>query len=194
MGTSVRHIVALCVALAALALPAVAQADPDAVVRDCAADGSVDGNHSDADKKAALKRIPADLDEYSDCRSVIAASIKGPKAGASSRGGGGDDAAGAGGGTAAERAARAKKRKARAKRLAAKRRRTEAALGGPNADPKDPAVFEASNTSNGLPTPVLLALIALGLLGAAGGVMALGRHNQRFAATLRRVSLPFVRR
>jgi hypothetical protein len=153
----------------------------------------VDENHSDADKKAALDRIPADLDEYSDCRSVIGASIDGPKAGASGRGGGGDDAA-AGGGTAAERAARAKKRRARAKLLKAKRERTEAALGGPNADPKDPAVFEASNTSNGLPTPVLLALIALGLLGAAGGVMALGRHNQRFAATLRRVSLPFLRR
>ena len=195
MSTSARHIVALFVAIAALTLPAVAQADPDAVVRDCAADGSVDDNHSDADKKAALDRIPADLDEYSDCRSVIAASIKGPKAGASSRGGGGgDDSAAAGGGTAAERAARAKKRRARAKRLAAKRKRTELALGGPNADPKDPAVFEASNTSNGLPTPVLLALIALGLLGAAGAVMALGRHNRRFAATLRRVSLPFLRR
>ena len=194
MTKSTRHIVALCVAFAALVLPAAAQADPDAVVRDCAADGTVDGNHSDADKKAALDRIPADVDEYSDCRSEIAASIKGPKAGASGKGGGGGDAAGAGAaGAAAHKAARARKRKAREKRLK-ERERTEVALGDRNVDPKDPAVFEASNTSNGLPTPVLLALIALGLLGAAGGVMALGRHNRRFAATLRRVSLPFLRR
>lgn len=191
MTKSVRHIVALCVAFAALALPAVVQADPDAVVRDCAADGSVDGNHSDADKKAALDRIPADLDEYSDCRSAIAASIKGPKAGASSRRRG--DEGGAGAATPEAQAARAKKRKARARRLK-EREQTEVALGNRRADPKDPAVFEASNTSNGLPTPVLLALIALGLLGAAGGVIALGRHNGRFAATLRRVSLPFLRR
>ncbi len=192
MTKSVRHIVALCVAFAALALPAMAQADPDAVVRDCAADGSVDGKHSDGDKKAALDRIPADLDEYSDCRSVIAASIKGPKAGASSRGGGDGDASGGVAGKA-DKVAAAKKRRARAKRLK-ERKQTELALGGRKADPKDPAVFEASNTSNGLPTPVLLALIALGLMGAAGGVMALGRHNRRFAATLRRVSLPFLRR
>ena len=193
MTKSVRHIVAPCVALAALVLPAAAQADPDAVVRDCAADGSVDGNHSNADKKAALDRIPADLDEYSDCRAVIGASIDGPRAGASGRGAPGGDEAAAGGGTAAQRAARAKRR-ARAKRAKEKRERTVALLGDRKTDPKDPAVFEASNTANGLPTPVLLALIALGLLAAAGGVLVLGRHNRRFAATLRRVSLPFLRR
>ena len=195
MSSSARHLVALCVAFAALALPAVAQADPDAVVGDCAADGTVDGNHSDADKKAALDRIPADLDEYSDCRSVIAASIKGPEGGRVEqrrrrrrRGSRRRE-------PRPQKAAQAKKRRARAKRLKAKRERTEArARRLASADPKDPAVFEASNTSNGLPTPVLLALIALGLLAAAAGAMALGRHNQRFAATLRRVSLPFLRR
>ena len=109
MTIRVRHLVALCVAFAALALPAAAQADPDSVVRDCAADGSVDDKHSNSDKRKALDRIPADLDEYSDCRSAIGASIGGsPKAGASSNG---RDGAG-GGGSAATKAERARKRRA----------------------------------------------------------------------------------
>ena len=191
MTIRVRHLVALCVAFAALALPAAAQADPDAVVRDCAEDGTVDGKHSDADKRAALDRIPADLDEYSDCRSEIAASIGGsPKAGAS-----GNDRDGAGaGGSAAAKAERAKKRKVRAERRKKERETTELALGDRKPDPRNPDVFNASDTSNGLSTAVLLALIALGLLGAAALAMALGRRNGGLAAMLRRVSLPFLRR
>lgn len=193
MTIRARHLVALCAAFAALALPAVAQADPDAVVRDCAADGTVDGEHSDADKRAALNRIPTELDVYSDCRSAIRASIGGsPKAGASSNGGGGG--AGAAAGTAAAKAKQARKRKARAERREKKREATEAALGDRNIDPRNPDVLQASETSNGLPTPILLALIALGLLGAAAAVIALGRRNLGPAAMLRRVSVPFLRR
>jgi len=192
MTISVRHLVALGVAIAALALPAAALADPDAVVRDCAEDGTVDGKHSDSDKRAALDRIPADLDEYSDCRAVIGASVGGsPKAGASAKG---DDEASAAAGTAGVKVNRAKKKRAAVERRRKKRASTELALGSRKVDPRNEDVFRASDTSNGLPTPVLLALIALALLGVAGGVMALGRRNQGLAATLRRVSLPFLRR
>lgn len=194
MTIRVRHLVALCAALAALALPAAAQADPDAVIRDCAADGTVDGNYSDADRREALKRIPSDLDAYSDCRAQIGGGLGGPKAGASGKDGGNGSAA-AGGATATAAAQRAKRRRAKA---AAKRRKarkaTEAALGSRNADPRNPDVFEASDTSNGLPTPILLALIALGLLGAAGAVVALSKRNEGLAAMLRRVPVPFTRR
>lgn len=191
MTIRVRHLVALCVAFAAMALPAVAQADPDDVVRDCAADGTVDGEHSDADKRAALNRIPTELDVYSDCRSAIRASIGGsPKAGGSSGGGGGAGTTAA----AAAKAERAKRRKARAERREKKREATEAALGDRKIDPRNPDVLQASNTSNGLPTPILLALIALGLLGAAAAVIALNRRNVGPAAMLRRVSVPFLRR
>ena len=55
-------------------------------------------------------------------------------------------------------------------------------------------MLQAADTSNGLPTPVLLALIALGLLGAAGAMTALGRRNRGVADMLRRVSVPFLRR
>jgi hypothetical protein len=181
--------------LAALALPAAAQADPDAVVRDCAADGTVDGNYSDADRREALKRIPSDLDAYSDCRAQIGGGLGGPKAGASGNGGGGAGA-GAAGATATATARAAKRRKAAraAARRKKARRATEAALGDRKADPRNNDVFEASDTSNGLPTPVLLALIALGLFGAAAGVMALSKRNEGLAAMLRRVPVPFSRR
>ena len=194
MTSRLRHLMVLVVAFAALALPALAVADPNAVVRDCAADGSVDGDYSDSDKRAALDRIPADLDEYSDCRSVIGASIGGgPKAGAS-KNDRDDGAAAAASGSAAEKAESAKKRKARAQKRKKERASTELALGDRNIDPRNSGVFQAADTSNGLPTPVLLALIALGLLAMAGGVMALGKRNPRLATTLRRVPLPFLRR
>lgn len=192
MTCRVRHPIALVVAFAALALPAAAGADPNAVVRDCAADGTVDGNYSDSEKRAALKQIPADLDEYSDCRSVIGASLGGgPKAGASKNG---RDGGAAAGGSAGAKADAARKRKARAEKRKKQRAGTELALGDRNVDPRNGDVFQAADTSNGLPMPVLLALIALGLLAAAGGVMALGKRNPSLAATLRRVPLPFVRR
>lgn len=188
MTASKRHLLVLCVAFAALALPAAAQADPDAVVRDCAADGSVDGDYSDADKRAALERIPADLDEYSDCRSLIGASIgggsKGKKAGAIRDGGGGSVGA-------ADR-----KRRKRGGSAATKGRRasTEAALGDRIVDSKSAGSLEASDTDSGISLPVLLALIALGLLLAAGSVMALARRNGGLPGPFRRVGFARLRR
>ncbi len=177
----------LCVAFAALALPVAAQADPDAVVRDCAADGSVDGDYSDADKRAALKRIPADLDEYSDCRSLIAASIgggsKGKKAGAIRDGGDGSATA------------TRKRRKGNGSVAATGRRAaTEAALGDRIVDPKSADALKTSDTDNGISLPVLLALIALGLAAAAAAVLALARRNGGLPAPFRRVTLARLRR
>ena len=195
MTIRVRHLIVLCVAFAALALPAAAQADPDAVVRDCAADGSVDGNYSDSDKRAALKRIPADLDEYSDCRArdrrVDRRRLQGgarrrrrrrrrrrqgpardPAAAAHGR-----QAQGAGGEAQARSAAR-----------------TEAVLGDRRSTRATRASSRQRTPRTACPLPVLLALIALGLLAAAGAVIALGRRNPGLGATLRRVPLPFTRR
>ena len=69
--------IALVAAAAALAIPAAAWASPDAVVRDCASDGSLDGSYSDADKRGAIGQLGAELQEYSDCKSVIGASTGG---------------------------------------------------------------------------------------------------------------------
>ncbi|MGI9081660.1 MAG: hypothetical protein ACR2FZ_05180, partial [Thermoleophilaceae bacterium] len=71
MNNRVRHPLLLIAALAVLSLAPTALASPADVVRDCAEDGSLDGSYSEAEKRAALGEIPADLDEYSDCRAII---------------------------------------------------------------------------------------------------------------------------
>ena len=44
---------------------------PTSVIRDCSEDGVLDGNYSHAELDGALDQLPSDLDEYTDCRSVI---------------------------------------------------------------------------------------------------------------------------
>ena len=64
-------------ALTLLALPANAFASADQVIRDCARDGKLDHNYSNSELRRARNNLPSDLDEYSDCRDVIASAIKG---------------------------------------------------------------------------------------------------------------------
>ena len=47
------------------------------MIRDCALDGRLDQKYSNSELRRAHNNLPADLDEYSDCRDVIAAAIKG---------------------------------------------------------------------------------------------------------------------
>ena len=193
-------LVALALALA-MVVPALAVASPSAVVRDCAKDGSLDGSYSDADKRAALGQIPADLGEYSDCRSIIAGSIGrgGPKAGVAGASGGGRhrraQAAGKGRGDASgDHAARKAPAEHALKRPSRARHATEAALGQRKFDPRNPAVLEASETANGLPLPILLALIALALLCTAGTLVVLGRRKPGLVSGLLRGPLARFRR
>ncbi len=206
MTSRVRHLFAPALILMVLAFPVAAQASPGAVVRDCAKDGSVDGSYSDKDKRAALKKIPADLNEYSDCRAAIKASIGagGPKAGISRKppGSGGGGSAGSGGGPGGGRAdANGDGKVSPAERKAADniqvalkrdkdRKSTENALGDRKTDPAKVGAIDAGNTSNGLPLPVILAIAALALLAAAAATLLLGRRNPRVAQALRRVPLP----
>lgn len=68
-----RHRIAIALALlgALLTLPGAAFASGDAVVKDCANDGKLDKTYSQSDYANALANLPADVDEYSDCRDVI---------------------------------------------------------------------------------------------------------------------------
>jgi hypothetical protein len=60
---------ALLAALAAAAPPAGASATD--VIRDCSEDGVLNGKYSHSEIEKALEQLPSDLDEYTDCRSVI---------------------------------------------------------------------------------------------------------------------------
>jgi len=190
MTRRLEHHLALAALLASLAAPATAAASPSAVVRDCAEDGSVDGNYSNDDKKAALGQIPADLDEYSDCRAVISASIKSkrPSAKATSSDSGDDSAS-----ADAAVPAKAKRRRAAARSVRKRkqaRARTESLVADRSIAPAAAGAFDRTSTENGLSLPVLLALIALTLLLLGGAFFALTRRNPGLLAAVRRVSLP----
>src|SRR5256885_6185368 len=71
-GTAVPALVlGLAVATALVASPGVAQASPQDVLRDCAQDGKLDHHYSISDLKKAEKKLPTDVDEYTNCRDVI---------------------------------------------------------------------------------------------------------------------------
>ena len=69
---------------------------------------------------------------------------------------------------------------------------TERQLGDRAFDPHSGAAIASDDASNGLPLPVLLALIALTLLLATGALMAVHQRSPAFLGALRRV--PFPRR
>ena len=80
--------------LLCLLAPAGAVAAPGNVIRDCTDNGRMDGRHSQSDYSAALKRLPSDVDEYTECRRLIEAAkrrdaTQSPGGGTGSSGGGG---------------------------------------------------------------------------------------------------------
>jgi len=203
MFERVTHLTAPALLLVVLALftAAPAMATPDDVVRDCADNGFIETDrHSRKDLRQGRDRIPADLDAYSDCRAQIDEALNGPRAGASGPGGfpGGDGAGGGGsgggsGGSDAPLTAEEQQREAaaaeRERQLA--RADTESLLGDRNVDPGTAGAFEQADTANGIPLPLLLAIIALGLGLVAGAVVALRRRDpELFAGTLGRVPFP----
>lgn len=195
---------ALAFLVLSLVLPAVAMAGPRDVLEDCAVDGSLDGDYSRAELREALGQIESDLVSYSNCDEIIGGRLA-PQAGASANGGdgsGADGGAGSGGGanggsgagsdgSAGATAGGDSPEERRRRELA--RAAVEQELGDRAFDPQNGATVNGSDaTSNGLPLPTLLALIALGLLLAAGAALAIGKRNPAFMGALRRV--PFPRR
>jgi hypothetical protein len=191
----VRRVAYILVLLVALAAPAVALASPGAVIRDCADDGDLDHHYANSDLEQAEKNLPSDLDEYSDCRSVIA----GAKTGGSDKGGGRQS--GPSGGSSSGRRAKADSAEAAAKENAA-RAQDNAALdgltgsghkprldvGGKTVEPGANGLFDIASASNGMPLQLLLALIAVGLITAAGVLYVLRRR----VPALARIPLPRI--
>jgi hypothetical protein len=180
----VSRVAYILVLLVALAAPALAQASPDAVIRDCAEDGDLDGNYSNDDLDQAENNLPSDLDEYSDCREVIG----GAKTGGSDKGGGrrANDPTGA---TAATAEKAAKKRDdAELNALTSRGDKPELEVGGKTVEPGSNGLFDLAGSSNGLPTPLLLALIALAILAIFGALYALRRR----VPALARIPLPQI--
>jgi hypothetical protein len=196
LTTRLRHLLICLPALCVLAIPAIAQASPQAVIRDCAQDGDLDHQYSNGDLQNAKKQLPSDLNEYSDCSDVIAGAMGGPPK--QHRGGGG---AGAVAGVSAHRTAHrqrahaARTRHERTPRHVSRRgEKPRVSVGGRTVEPGSGGTFHVSGAANGVPLPLLLALIAVGLLMAGGGLYALRRRIPALSSIPRpRLSLPRVR-
>jgi hypothetical protein len=192
--------------LGALALPALAHADPQ---RDCAGDGDLDKNYTNSQLRKALDDLDTGLDEYSNCREVIKAAIasgsdKRSNGGGGGSGGGGRGSSGGGGGggevTPDEQQARANDN-AELEALTgdSKAKEPEVIVGGEQVKPGSNGLFDLASASNDVPMPLLLTLIVIGLLAIAGGLVALrGRvpalGRLPLVSKIPRVSLPRFRR
>jgi hypothetical protein len=162
-------------ALALLALPANAMASADQVIRDCARDGKLDRNYSNSELRRARNNLPSDLDEYSDCRDVIASAIKGGSnrgLGAGSPGVGATDPAG-------EAAAQAQDQNDLASIATGKGEKPSVNVGGTKLQPDSSGFFNVGGAANEVPLPLLLALILLSLFALAS---ALGAVRDRVPA------------
>jgi hypothetical protein len=156
-------------ALFVLALPTPAFASADQVIRDCAEDGKLDRNYSNAELRRARNNLPSDLDEYSDCRDVIASAIKGGSdlgGNSGSPGVGGTDPAG-------EAAARASDAAELGALAQGGGESPKLDVGGANIEPDDSGFFNLNGAANEVPLPLLLALLLLCALAVASGVGSL---------------------
>jgi hypothetical protein len=183
----------LAVALIALAVPVSAQAGAYDVIRDCAKDGRLDGKYSNAELKQARDNLPTDIDEYSDCREVINGAIT-----SGSDRGGGRDSGGSGGSGAAsgqERDAARARDAAALDELTRGGRKPSLSVAGRNISPDDNGLFDLASATNGLPLPLLLALILVALIAAGAGFVGLSRRFPGLAERiplLSKISLPRV--
>jgi hypothetical protein len=175
--------VGLATGAAVLATPETAAASPQGVIVDCAKDGKLDHHYSLSDLKKAEKQLPSDVDEYTNCRDVInqaevqasGSSHKGSSHGSGSGAGPSDNGGSGGGGNAGPSDADTKAL-AKATERAAGGNAPTLSLGGEEVHPGSQGVFKSASTANTLPTPVLAALIAIGVLTAAGGTLAFRRR------------------
>jgi hypothetical protein len=155
-------------ALALLLVPAAARAD---ALSDCTRDNDLDHSYSNSELQKALDNLPTDSDEYSNCREILSAAIHD----GSDKGGGRPKNTGPGGGAlpSKEQTARAKDGQELATLTGSDRHPPSVDVGGQSVKPGDNGLYDVASASNGLPVPLLIALIALALLALTGALVAL---------------------
>jgi hypothetical protein len=190
---SPRHarFVALAVLCGALLAPAGAQAASDPVLKDCA-DGRIDGHYSQSQYKKALRNIPTDVDEYTDCRDLIRRAqlrdASGGKSGSDDKFGGiaSDGASDDNGQVDSLLASASPDEKAT---LEAVKNGNDGggtiSVGGRKITP-GAASFTGENVNNQLPPAVVATLVALGLMALAAAGYTARRRGANIDA-IRRV-------
>jgi hypothetical protein len=156
----------LAFALAVGVAPAYGSAG--AVIRDCSEDGVLDRHYSQSELTGALDKLPSDLDEYTDCRSVIRrAQLAGAR-------GKGKQHPGILGRVDRTKPPSLNERKSIEK---ATRSRGPVHVGGKPIEPGGPrSRIAGSGLGTEIPTFVLLTLIALGAAALWGGAFGARRR------------------
>jgi hypothetical protein len=156
--------------IALLVLPAAAQAS---ALTDCVRDNDLDRHYSNSELQKALDNLPTDSDEYGNCREILAGAITS----GSDKGGGRPSETGPNGEPlSAKEHAQRNKDNADLAALAGDNgdpRTPSVDVGGETVEPGDNGLFDLASASNDLPTPLLVALIALALLAVTGMLVAL---------------------
>ena len=167
----VMRYVLLLSALAAFSLPAEAQAS---ALSDCTQANDLDHHYSNSELQKALDNLPTDSDEYGSCREVLAGALQG----GSDKGGGRPSDTGPDGKplSTKEQSERSKDTQALAAiagDTSGDPRTPSVKVGDETVEPGSDGLFDLASASNGLPTPLLVALIALGALALTGILVAL---------------------
>ena len=183
-----RSLTALLALLAlAVAAPAPASgASRDEIIKDCSDDGRLQGKYSASELRDARKNLPSDISEYTDCADVLRRAelpdSKGSSGGGGSGSGGGVLPGGGSGGAGTVDGPRETLTPAsEAERQALSKASAEGAepveVNGQRVVP-GAAGFSPNAARNGIPSNLLIAIIALALLGSAAlGYAARGRFS-----------------
>jgi hypothetical protein len=185
-----RYLTALLALLAlAVAAPAPASAaSRDEIIKDCSDDGRLQGKYSASELRDARKNLPSDISEYTDCADVLRRAelpdSKGTSGGGSGSGGsgtlpGGSGGSGSGGAGTADAPRETLTPATEAEREALSQASATGAepveVNGQKVVP-GAAGLAPNAARNGLPSNLLIAVIALALLGSAAlGYAARGR-------------------
>jgi hypothetical protein len=168
-----------------LLAPALARADAgDAVIKDCTHNGTLTKKYSQKAYQQALAELPADVDEYGDCRQIISdaqlAAAGGGSSGSPAGSIPGIGPAAATPHTPAEQAALAQ---------AASNGNAPVKVAGAGSGSGDgtggkPLVpgassFDAGGITHGLPAPVIVVLVLIGVAAVIGALIALRPQIRR---------------
>ena len=161
----VRRPVLIVLALLA-ALPAAASASSDQVIKDCTDDGKLSAKYSNAELSKALKTLPADVADYTDCKATIRKAMLRVASGGSSDTATGDI------GVGDESKLNDDQRKAIKDAVDEAKKPKTVRIG--------PGVVEpgAVQSSSSIPAPLIVVLVLAGLGGLAGA----GELARRFVS------------
>jgi hypothetical protein len=144
-----------------VAAPAAMAGTRANIVADCFDNGKLDGNYTASQIRDARNNLPADVDQYSDCRDVLARALGG--SGSSTVGGGGGSDLGGGGGPGGEPLKPSGPAEQRALEAAAAQGGDKPVQVGEGTVVPGASGFAAGAARNDVPPTLVAALILLGI-------------------------------